>query len=95
MERGIQDEERQVRTIKLALESNIGERIPSDHSLVPWLIEYASVLLNRGQVGKDGKNGLREAERKAGEFGTGGRRKGPLMVESSDKGSEAQHGFAL
>ena len=33
----------------------MGERISSDHDLVPWLIEYAAVLLNRGHVGADGK----------------------------------------
>ena len=55
IERAIQDEEGQVRTIKLDFESHIGERIPSDHDLIPWLIEYVAVLLNRGQVGADGK----------------------------------------
>ena len=55
IERAIQDEEGQVRTIKLDFGSHIGERIPSDHDLTPWLIEYVAVLLNRGQVGADGK----------------------------------------
>jgi len=41
--------------MKLDFESHIGEKIPSDHNLIPWLVEYAAVLLNRGQVGKDGK----------------------------------------
>ena len=41
--------------LKLAFESHIGEKISSDHNVVPWLIEYAVVLLNLGQVGQDGK----------------------------------------
>ena len=55
IERAIQDVEGQVRTLKLAFESHLGEKIPSDHNIIPWLVEYAAVLLNRGQVGQDGK----------------------------------------
>ena len=47
--------EGQVRTLKLAFESHIGEKIRSDHNVVPWVVEYAAVLLHRGQVGQDGK----------------------------------------
>ena len=55
IERAIQDEEGQIRTIKLDLESHIRSKIPSSHDIVPWLAEYAAVLMNRGQVGADGK----------------------------------------
>ena len=55
IERGIQDEEGHIRTVKLDFESRIGSKIPSTHDLIPWLIEYAAVLINRGQVGADGK----------------------------------------
>ena len=55
IERVIQDVEGQIRTMKLDFESHIGEKIPSNHNLIPWLVEYSAVLLNRGQVGKDGK----------------------------------------
>jgi len=55
IEKAIQDEEGQGRTIKLDFESHIGAKIPSTHDIVPWLIEYAAVLLNCGQVGADGK----------------------------------------
>ena len=51
VERAIQDEEGQIRTIKADLESRIQSKIPSSHDIVPWLVEYAAVLLNRGQVG--------------------------------------------
>ena len=55
IEKAIRDEEGQVRTIKLDFESHSGGKIPSTHDIAPWLIEYAAVLLNRGQVGADGK----------------------------------------
>ena len=55
IERAIQAVEGQIRTMKLDFESHIGEKIPSDHNLIPWLVEYSAVLVNRGQVGKDGK----------------------------------------
>ena len=44
-----------MRALKLAFESHIGQKIPSDHSVIPWLVEYAAVLLSRGQVSSDGK----------------------------------------
>ena len=55
IERAIQDEEGQIRTVKSDLESRMGCTLHSSHDLVPWLVEYAAVLLNRGQVGSDGK----------------------------------------
>ena len=57
IERGIQSVEGQARTIKLAFESHTGTRIPSDHNMVPWIIEYVGVLLNRYSMGEDGKTG--------------------------------------
>ena len=55
--RATQYVEGQIRTIQLDLESRTGEQIPSPstHDLVPWLVEYAAVLLNRGRVSADGK----------------------------------------
>ena len=47
--------EGQVRTLELAFESHLGEKVQSDHNFVPWLVEYAAVLLNRVQVGQWGK----------------------------------------
>ena len=29
--------------------------IPSDHDVVPWIVEYAATIINKGQVGADGK----------------------------------------
>ena len=55
IERAVQAIEGQVRTLKLALESRIGGTIPSDHDIVPWIVEHAAVIINKGQVGADGK----------------------------------------
>ena len=55
IERGIQDVEGQARTIKVAFESHVGVEVPSDHNLVPWIVEFAAVSINRGQVSSDGK----------------------------------------
>ena len=41
--------------LKSALEDRWGVRIGARHSVVPWLVEYAAVLTNRFEVGKDGK----------------------------------------
>ena len=55
IERAVQAIEGQVRTIKLALESRIGVEIPSDHDVIPRIVEYAATIINEGQVGADGK----------------------------------------
>ena len=47
--------EGQARTIKVAFESHTGEKIPSDHNIAPWIVEYVGLLLNRYSVGADGK----------------------------------------
>ena len=36
-------------------EGRCGVKVGARHSVVPWLVEYAAVLLNRVEVGKDGK----------------------------------------
>lgn len=47
--------EGQARTIKMAFELYIGEVIPSDHNVIPWIVEYVAVSINRGQVSADGR----------------------------------------
>ena len=54
-ERAIQSVEAQVRVMRDALGSRIGATIPEDHPILHWVVEYASVLLNRFEVGHDGK----------------------------------------
>ena len=65
IELGIQAVEGQGRTMKLAFESRIGEQITCDRSVIPWIIEYAAVLLNRCQVGEDGKTSYERLKCKA------------------------------
>ena len=55
VERQIQSVGGQVRAMKSALEARWGVDIPPLHPVVTWMVEYASYLLNRLEVGKDGK----------------------------------------
>jgi len=55
IERGILTAEGQIRVMKDALEARIAGKIPSDHRLLAWLVEFAAVLVNRYEVGHDGK----------------------------------------
>ena len=41
--------------MKDALEQRWRVRVPAKHNVIPWLIEYASLLLNRFEVSRDGK----------------------------------------
>lgn len=54
-ERAIQSVEAQVRVLKLAVETRWGVEIPAKHPILPWLVEYSAFLLNRFEVGHDGK----------------------------------------
>ena len=54
-EKAIQSVQGQVRVLKLALEKRRGIQIPHRHSVMPWVVEYAAFLLNRYEVGHDGK----------------------------------------
>ena len=55
VERGVQSVEGMMRTMRSALEERITGKVEVDDSIWPWLVEYASYLLNRLEVGKDGK----------------------------------------
>ena len=45
----------QARTLKAALEHRKGTRIPLDARIPCWLVEFAAYLLNRCDIGSDGK----------------------------------------
>ena len=77
VERGSQSMEGQTRTIKMAFESNIGGAVPSDHNLIPWIVEYAAVSINRGQVSAD----LRTFEGNTSELGRIGVRRKTTLEE--------------
>ena len=55
VERGVQAVEGQVRTMRSALEERIGIKLDMKDAIWPWLIEYAGYLINRFEVGHDGK----------------------------------------
>ena len=51
-----------MRDILLALEGRIGGPIDAQEPIVTFIPEYAAYLLNRLDVGKDGKRRTREAK---------------------------------
>ena len=55
VERAIRSVEEQRRTMRSALEARLGVKWDYDHAVWAWMAEYASYLLNRFEVGHDGK----------------------------------------
>ena len=55
IERAVKSIEGQTRVARSALEMRIGAKIEPEHAVVTWLIEYVSLLLNRYEVGRDGR----------------------------------------
>ena len=55
VERAIQSMSGLIRTLKDALETNYEFKIPSDHPILPWLVSFASSMLNRCEIGIDGR----------------------------------------
>ena len=55
VERAIRSVEQQVRVMKDALEQRTGLKFTPRHPAMTWITEYASHLLNRFEVGHDGK----------------------------------------
>ena len=54
-ERAVQSIEAQIRVLLLSLEQNLGFKIDAREPILTYLPEYAAHLLNRIEVGKDGK----------------------------------------
>ena len=55
IERGVQTAEGQIRVLKDALGSRMKRGIPANHNVIAWMVEFAGVLVNRYEVGHDGK----------------------------------------
>ena len=55
VERGIQSVQGQIRTLKDGLESRWKREISAVECVVPWIVEWSAHVLNRFEVGKDGK----------------------------------------
>ena len=45
----------EIRTLKMSLESRVKGRLPNDHPAMAWLVEHAAYVLNRCQLGTDGR----------------------------------------
>ena len=84
IERAVRSVEEMVRTHKLALESRLGERIAVDHPAIAWLIEHSVDLLNKCQMGKDGRTPYErlKGKRYGGTFMDFGC---PVMLRVTDK----------
>jgi hypothetical protein len=54
-ERGVQTLEGQIRVLKDALETRWGITVGENQLVLSWLVEFAGVLINRCEVGHDGK----------------------------------------
>lgn len=65
VERAVRSVEGQMRTLRDALEYRIGVVLNPKDSIWPWLIEYASYVLNRNEVGHDGKTAYERLKGKA------------------------------
>ena len=76
VERAIQSVEGQVRVLKSALEERWKVKVPAASAVIPWLMEYAAYLLNRFEVGHDGRTAYERCKGKTAkcagiEFGEG------------------------
>ena len=67
MERAIQSLSGQVRVLLSTLEERWGRAIPCDHPMMCYIVEYASILLNRFEVEVDGKTACRRKQGKDGD----------------------------
>ena len=50
-EKAVKTVQGQVRTLKLALEARVSEKVAETSDVVPWMIRHAAMLLNIGQRG--------------------------------------------
>ena len=76
IERAMQSIEGQLRVLKLALERRWMAEIPVHHLVLAWAVEYASFLLNRFEVGHDGKTAYERLK---------GKRATTLAIEFGEK----------
>ena len=53
-ENAVKQVTKQLRTLKLCLESRIGQRVPTSHPFLTWLVEHSAWTLNTRVLGTDG-----------------------------------------
>ena len=68
VERGVQSVQGFVRVLRSAVEEKLGVQLHMGHAVWPWLIEYAAFLLNRGEVGHDGRTAYERTKGKQGKL---------------------------
>ena len=68
VERGIRSVQGMIRVLRSALEDRIGTKIDGEHGIWPWLVEHVAFLLNRGEVGHDGKTAYERCKAKRGKM---------------------------
>ena len=57
----------QARTLKAALEHRIRARVPTDARILCWVVEFAACLMNRCDIGSDGKPPLQRLHGEKGQ----------------------------
>jgi hypothetical protein len=65
IERAVKSIEGQTRVARSALEARIGAKIEPEHAVMTWLIEHVSLLLNRYEVGRDGRTAYERNKNKS------------------------------
>ena len=65
VERAVQTVEGQIRVMKIALEARLGIQVDAGANVVTFMAEYASFLLNRLELGKDGKTAYERVKGKS------------------------------
>ena len=73
-ERSVGIFEDQFRTLKVAIETKLKQRLPSSHPITSWLVEHTAWVLNKFQLGSDGRTPYgrlhgREGHERVCEFG--------------------------
>ena len=61
----MQSIEGQIRVMKLALEERVGQEIKADSNIITFMAGHAAYLMNRLEVGKDGKTAYERTKGKA------------------------------
>ena len=65
-ERAVQSVEGMIRSLRSALEERISGKLDITDAIWPWIVEYASYLMNRLEVGHDGRTAYERSKGKAG-----------------------------
>ena len=58
IERAIRKLKGKIRTLRSALEAEIGEKINLESPIVPWLVRHAAYIISRNEINDDGKTAL-------------------------------------